>query len=220
MSGSAEKECPACRRALPLDNFHADRRRPDGLAFYCRRCALEKQEVSRRVRGISPSRVSSVSVPPGSKWCPDCDRVKSVEEFARTRRRATGLHSYCKPCHNARGKETVKRLHGSSRHYHLMRRYGIWADEVAAMVTAQGGVCAVCREAAPGHVDHDHLTGRVRGVLCFNCNGGLGQFRDRIEVLEKAAAYLRGTTWQRVLVRPGVYRMRSPHRVDPRSPSS
>jgi hypothetical protein len=61
----------------------------------------------------------------------------------------------------------------------------------AALETAlAGGVCAICGRADPEHVDHSHETGAVRGILCFNCNGGLGQFRDSIDALHAAAAYL------------------------------
>jgi len=59
------------------------------------------------------------------------------------------------------------------------------------MLEEQGGLCAICRAAPAAHVDHDHATGKVRGLLCFNCNGGLGQFKDRIQVLEAAIGYLR-----------------------------
>jgi hypothetical protein len=124
------------------------------------------------------------------KRCPDCGESKPLDNFPRNRNSKDGRHAYCKPCHNARGQETRQRLYGGSRHYHLKRRYGIGADEFDEMVAAQGGVCAVCGRPDPEHVDHDHVTGRVRGILCFNCNGGLGQFADDIDRLESAAHYL------------------------------
>jgi Recombination endonuclease VII len=68
--------------------------------------------------------------------------------------------------------------------------YGIGADEFDELVVRQGGVCAICGRPDPEHLDHDHETGAVRGVLCFNCNGGLGQFRDSIDALRSAASYL------------------------------
>ena len=101
-----------------------------------------------------------------------------------------GRHAYCKPCHNARGQESKQRLYGGSRHYHLTRRYGIGAADVDAMIAAQGGRCPICGRPDPEHVDHDHATGKVRGILCFNCNGGLGQFRDDVDALLAAADYL------------------------------
>ena len=58
------------------------------------------------------------------------------------------------------------------------------------MVVEQGGTCVVCGRDDPEHVDHSHDTGAVRGILCFNCNGGLGQFRDSADTLRAAAAYL------------------------------
>lgn len=127
----------------------------------------------------------------GSKWCPDCDQIKAVADFPRTRANAaTGIHTYCKPCHNARGKASLLKV-GGSRTYHLKRRYGITAADADAMLLEQEGLCAICGRAAAVHVDHDHSTGRVRGLLCFNCNGGLGQFKDRIDVLESAVDYLK-----------------------------
>ena len=59
------------------------------------------------------------------------------------------------------------------------------------MLAAQQGVCAICRVAPAKHVDHDHATGAVRALLCFNCNGGLGQFKDDPAVMLAAAEYLR-----------------------------
>jgi hypothetical protein len=58
------------------------------------------------------------------------------------------------------------------------------------MLAAQGGVCAICKAAPAQHVDHDHETGAVRALLCFNCNGGLGQVKDNPTLLHAAAYYV------------------------------
>ncbi|WP_234040356.1 endonuclease VII domain-containing protein [Micromonospora coerulea] len=99
----------------------------------------------------------------------------------------------------------------------MRRRYGIGEKEFQELLAEQGGVCAICDGEDPQHLDHDHRTGWVRGILCFNCNGGLGQFRDSPARLARAITYLRGTTWQRVLIHPGVFQMCSPTRGRPPS---
>jgi hypothetical protein len=124
------------------------------------------------------------------KRCADCKQYKPLSEFPRNKNTKDGFHCYCKACNNARSRESRQRLHGGSRHYHLKRRYGIGADEFDELVRQQGGVCPICGRADPEHVDHSHETGDVRGILCFNCNGGLGQFRDSIDALVAAADYL------------------------------
>lgn len=58
------------------------------------------------------------------------------------------------------------------------------------MLEDQRGLCVICRAAPAEHVDHDHATGAVRALLCFNCNGGLGQFRDDPFLLHMAAFYV------------------------------
>ncbi|MFE9959583.1 endonuclease VII domain-containing protein [Micromonospora sp. NPDC005299] len=189
------------------------------MAFYCKTCAAARSEASRRKRGITPQKKASVPVADGLKWCPDCEQIKPVEDFPRTTR-GSGRHSYCKPCHNARGNETKQRLYGGNREYHLRRRYGIGQKEFDELLAEQGGVCAICGSPDPEHLDHDHRTGWVRGILCFNCNGGLGQFKDSPESLARAITYLRGTTWQRVLIHPGVFQMCSPTRGRPPSQRS
>lgn len=116
--------------------------------------------------------------------------MKPHTEFPRNARTKSGVATYCKPCHNARTVETKQRLYGGSREYHLKRRYGIGQAEVDVMLAAQGGVCAVCDKPDPEHVDHDHNTGKVRGLLCFNCNQALGNVRDDIAILGKLQDYL------------------------------
>jgi len=86
--------------------------------------------------------------------------------------------------------------------YHLrqgLRTYGLTLEQYDTLVEVQGGRCAICREAPTGrnrnerrlHVDHDHVTGRVRGLLCLMCNRGIGMLRDRADLAQSAADYLR-----------------------------
>ncbi|MGY1669034.1 endonuclease VII domain-containing protein [Geodermatophilus sp. SYSU D00710] len=128
-------------------------------------------------------------VPDGSKWCPDCDTIKPLLEFPRTPASRTGRATYCLPCHNIRGKASKDKV-GGSRTYHMKRRYGVTAEQADVMLAAQGGMCAICEVEPAVHVDHHHATGRVRQLLCFNCNGGLGQFKDDPAALRAAAGYV------------------------------
>lgn len=77
-----------------------------------------------------------------------------------------------------------------------LKKYGITHAEFEDMMTAQGGKCAIC-----GHqdtenrnffpvVDHCHNSGKVRGLLCMNCNQGIGKFKDEPERLRRAAEYI------------------------------
>lgn len=71
-------------------------------------------------------------------------------------------------------------------------RYGLTPEDVEDIYSGQGGVCAICKcDSGDLVVDHDHTTGEVRGVLCRNCNGGLGMLGDSVERLRAALAYLR-----------------------------
>lgn len=74
--------------------------------------------------------------------------------------------------------------------------YGLAESDFRSMWDAQGGRCPICGDVLIDdgrrrtHVDHDHQTGRVRGLLCVDCNVGLGRFKDSPEALMRAAAYL------------------------------
>lgn len=78
------------------------------------------------------------------------------------------------------------------------RKYGIVRGEYESMLERQNYVCAICGGAhlsgQPLHVDHCHKTGKVRGLLCMQCNGGLGNFADDFSLLQKAMTYLQKHT--------------------------
>jgi hypothetical protein len=67
-------------------------------------------------------------------------------------------------------------------------------------MAAQRGLCGVCQVGLPEHVDHDHVTGRIRGILCFTCNIGMGNFGDDPDRLLRAANYLKGDACRSRLV--------------------
>jgi hypothetical protein len=81
------------------------------------------------------------------------------------------------------------------REYHLTRKYGITIADYEQMLAEQYGGCAICGRPEPEdgslHVDHDHDTGAVRGLLCFPCNQAIGAFAEDLELLSSALTYLR-----------------------------
>lgn len=185
------KTCRDCQASKPLSEFPRNAGLSDGRGIYCKACFAVRYRAHREKKAAGQGRTIRERrvAPEGQKWCPGCSDFKNVADFPRNRSNSDGLAAYCKPCHNAKSNETYTRLYGSTREYHLRRRYGIGMAEVEAMIADQGGTCAVC-PGAPEHVDHDHVTGRVRGVLCFNCNQALGNVRDNPEVLQGLIDYL------------------------------
>jgi hypothetical protein len=185
------KVCRDCGHARPLADFTKNRNSRDGYAFYCKEHARKRHQVSRdqRTGGLKRRSPREVVVPEGSKWCPDCGLVQELSAFGRNAGTRSGINTYCKPCHNSRTRRSKDAV-GGERTYHLRRRYGITASQADAMLADQGGLCGLCRSAPAAHVDHDHATGAVRDLLCFNCNGGLGQFKDDPALLRAAARYV------------------------------
>lgn len=131
----------------------------------------------------------------GPRRCKRCGEEKPAAEFADRYSRHV-----CKVCYsdagNAWQRDHPEEAARHKRNHHLLMKFGITADEADALLAEQGGVCPICREEisdARGyepHIDHDHETGQVRGILCFLCNAGLGQFRDNPDRLRAAIVYL------------------------------
>lgn len=89
-------------------------------------------------------------------------------------------------------KSNPEKVALKQRRCSLKRKYGITLDDYNSMLEAQGGRCAICGEekAETLSVDHDHETGKVRGLLCAHCNHVVGFARDKIELLESTIRYL------------------------------
>lgn len=140
------------------------------------------------------------------KKCCHCKQALPLSDFANSASRKDGKHQNCRACTRAFNKSYQERNAGhvsaKQRANHIKRAYGLSEEEYAAMLASQGGVCAICNKAEGAthwagkvkmlHIDHDHATGEIRGLLCDGCNRGLGHFRDDPANLLAAAAYLQG----------------------------
>jgi hypothetical protein len=81
----------------------------------------------------------------------------------------------------------------SSRDKRLKYKYGITLEEYKELSQGQGGICKICKKQEKLYVDHNHITSKVRGLLCHKCNVGIGYFEDSVDFLENAIKYLSTT---------------------------
>lgn len=149
------------------------------------------------------------------KICKSCKQPKFLTEFYKSKSGRLGLSALCKECdklktakwakeHPEKRKAQRRRAYDKNtdgaKHQYLMYNYGISLIEFNKLLDEQHNLCAVCgRPETAKHksgklmklaVDHDHKTGQVRGLLCYNCNSGIGRFKDDPDRLRRAANYL------------------------------
>jgi hypothetical protein len=146
-----------------------------------------------------------------TKTCSRCKQTKPIEQFHRNRAMKDGRTSDCAVCrtpltatwnkahpkyHNQKAKEFRARNPDKVRDWELRRKLGVPVGTYAAMLVAQHGKCAICGTKSPGirikrfHVDHDAITGAIRGLLCGRCNTGIGQLLHDQSILLSAIKYL------------------------------
>lgn len=134
----------------------------------------------------------------GRKWCFGCQSWLSVDVFNQSSGKKDGLQPRCRAC----AKAIYNHMHAEVRSANRKGKYGLSAQAFQDLLDKQGGCCAICRADNPGSkfwaVDHDHACcpgkgscGKcVRGILCGQCNVGLGSFRDDVNRLRRAVEYL------------------------------
>lgn len=166
------KTCSACKKVKPLDEFYKARSKVDGLHHQCKPCG-SKSSKARRER----KRAANNYVIPVEKKCSVCKATLPADHFYRNYARDDNLDWSCKACN---------RLH----------KYNILPGDYWRMLESQGGVCAICKRDCARRgpqslaVDHDHISGAVRGLLCEACNMGIGKFGDNPDFLRAAADYI------------------------------
>ncbi len=184
----------------------------------CGRCKIFKEEsqfgrVNGKIRSYCRECHSAANLVPdlrAEKKCACCGEVKPVSEFSANGKR---YQSHCRECGNKRMRtiRAAQKESGESvlidRADYFKRRkwvklkavYGIKREDYEKMVAAQNNACAIClkpetemlRNSIVGlSVDHDHTTGKVRGLLCKSCNVGIGNLKESVEILRSAIIYL------------------------------
>lgn len=127
---------------------------------------------------------------PGHKICASCKNEKPDAEFPKNSQQRDGRDSYCKLCKLAKvNQETLKAGQERAR----LKKFGLTAEEHSALLASQNGCCAICKRPENGKklaIDHCHKSGKVRSLLCQQCNVGLGAFGDDPRILVNAAKYI------------------------------
>lgn len=141
----------------------------------------------------------------GVKPCSRCKQTLPIYKFAKLDTIPCGKQYACIDCNIKKRrkyrKENHARLTENDRKRWFIRAYGITVDDFKRMSKEQDHKCAICNvqhvDYVNGknlikrlHIDHCHATGKVRRLLCNNCNVGLGNFKDNTELLLKAVDYL------------------------------
>jgi hypothetical protein len=174
--------------------------------------------------GKAMSRVTSADVtsreapaPSRVKACSRCKQELSAGSFPKSSSAKDGLRHFCRECGAKSFKEWYAKNRGrntercgkwragnpgAARAYLMKSEYGITLLHYLAAVHFQGYCCAICRcrvSIDPGAkqiaVDHCHRTGKVRGILCSDCNLSIGKFNDCAVTLQSAARYVRAGGW-------------------------
>jgi hypothetical protein len=169
------KVCSKCEIEKDVSQFFKDKQKSDGLYSQCKLCKYEKNRV----------------------WnANNRDRVVEGRKnyYQKNKEALKQKHKKYDKEYRARNKD---RYYEKSWEKSIKANYGISKEVYERMLTSQNNCCAVCKSDIPGTfqkrfaVDHDHVTGRVRGLLCMWCNTALGKFKDDEALLLAAVDYLR-----------------------------
>lgn len=134
-----------------------------------------------------------------TKLCKGCDRDLPLDVFNKRASAPDGRAYKCCECDAQYQKKYQAQEHVKEknreyhRKHHLERTYGVTPEQYAEMLFIQGGRCAACTSDGDGkklHLDHNHETGEVRGLLCWNCNAAIGLLKEDVDRLRNLIAYL------------------------------
>lgn len=192
------KTCNKCQLEKPESMYGKDVRNKGGLQGICEVCRKEAKQKSRDLRQVG---INTVFI--REKKCNSCGAVKLIGDFFKDSGIMDGHSTICKACKTKsslawraanRGQYNASQRAYHKKYYTKLRltRYDLTPEQHEEMLKAQGGVCKICNKPPQGSrplcVDHDHVTGKVRGLLCYGCNR-LMVLLDTPELLASAGKY-------------------------------
>ena len=144
------------------------------------------------------------------KVCRDCAYTKSESEFIKNHTFKDGIDTLCRACNRKKVKQwrkdrpdlrkiqQKKEAHKDkiyNQRKHLKATYGITVEQYNTMFSNQQGCCAICKKHQTNfkrrlNVDHCHTSGKIRQLLCTNCNYLLGRAKDNVDILNESIQYL------------------------------
>ena len=135
------------------------------------------------------------------KECIDCHEIKELTEFYTQKSIHNGklyinYLKYCKLCKVKFHNWTKIKTKEQARKNRLKFKYNLTIEQYQELYKQQNGNCAICKRDLMSFkknpaIDHDHITGKVRGLLCNNCNSGIGLLKDNYKICLDAAMYLK-----------------------------
>lgn len=187
--GDDAKVCTKCGIVKPFCEFN---KRGGKKSGHCLRSDCKQCQGKRRAAYFDKNRVAEMAQTM-AWYAKHPERAKELDAAYRDRNREK-IRAQQKVRHE-RTKDIVRK-------YILKKKYGITVADYQRLLVLQGGRCAICRSDKPGgrglrfYVDHDHVTGKTRGLLCIRCNTGIGGLRDNVLILRAAIAYLENPPWR------------------------
>lgn len=173
------KRCPKCKKVRPEKEFHVRSDKPGKLQSWCKTC------------GLTFNRNKYAKNPEALKEAHHLYYLKNKKKTAKRGRKWRAKHPLASRKYSKKSKEKAKRLNPDKvENTRLKRCYGITLEFFNGLLLSQGGKCAICKNKAKLCVDHDHKTGRVRGLLCGHCNRAIGCLMDSPVSARNAAEYL------------------------------
>jgi hypothetical protein len=132
------------------------------------------------------------------KTCTKCGLEKELTSFPKHPNGRDGRNSWCQACANALSLAWYHALTPEQKFRRNLRgkavAYGLDPDIIEAHWNTHNGVCDICQQPPSGSrrlsIEHDHTTGKFRGITCDSCNNGLARFKDDVKLLEAAINYL------------------------------